>query len=269
VTALLTFFGVSYIVTWGFWFAAGMTASAGPRWLLFLLGTFTPGFLALWLTGRAEGRGGVAALLRRLVDWQVAARWYLFAVSYIAVIKLAVALVHRAVTGAWPRFGDLPWYVMLAATLGSTLMGGQSGEELGWRGYALPRLAARFGLGWGSVLLGVLWAAWHLPLFFVSGTDSFGQSFPLYLLQVTALSVAMAWLYANTRGSLLPVMLMHAAVNNTKDIVPSAEPNAANPWALSRSLVAWLTVALLWSCAGYFLLRMRKTPEFAPEVQRP
>jgi hypothetical protein len=149
---------------------------------------------------------------------------------------------------------------MLAATVGSTLTGGQAGEELGWRGYALPRLAARFGLGGASVLLGVLWACWHLPLFLLMPeADTFGQSFPLYLLQVTALSVAMAWLFARTRGSLLPVMLMHAAVNNTKDIVPSAETGATDPWALSRSLVAWITAALLALCAGWFLLRMRGT----------
>ena len=136
----------------------------------------------------------------------------------------------------------------------------QAGEEIGWRGYALPRLANRFGLAPASVILGLVWASWHLPLFFVPESSTFGQSFPLYLLQVTALSVAMAWLYANTRGSLLPVMLMHAAVNNTKDIVPSADPHATNVWALSHSLVAWLTVALLWLCAGYFLLQMRKIP---------
>ncbi len=266
MTALPTFFVVTYIVAWGFWFAASITPAAGPRGLLVLLGTFTPGFVALWFTGRATGRRGVAALLRRLIDWQVPARWYVFAVGYIAVVKLTVAVVHRAATGAWPPFGQVPWYLMLAATIGSTLVGGQAGEEIGWRGYALPRLAARFGLGGGSVLLGVVWASWHLPFFFIPGADTFGQSFPLYLLQVTALSVAMAWLYANTRGSLLPVMLMHAAVNNTKDIVPSAEPNATNPWALSHSLVAWLTVALLSLCAGYFLLRMRKTPHPAREV---
>ncbi len=71
----------------------------------------------------------------------------------------------------------------------------------------------------------------------------------------------MAWLYANTRGSLLPVMLLHSAVNNTKDIVPSAETNVTNPWALSHSLVTWLTLGLLWLCAGYFLVRMRKLPQ--------
>lgn len=262
------FFVITYIVTWGSWFAASITPAAGPRGVLFLLGTFTPGFVALWLTGRATGRSGVVALLRRLIDWQVPARWYVFAASYIAVVKLTVALVHRAATGAWPRFGQDPWYLMLAATVGSVLVGGQTGEEIGWRGYALPRLAARFGLGGASVLLGVLWACWHLPLFFVPAADTLGQSFPLYVIQVTALSVAMAWLYANTRGSLLPVMLLHAAGNNTKDIVPSAEPNATNPWALSHSFVAWLTVALLWLCAGYFLFRMRKTPQLPASTGR-
>ena len=105
--------------------------SAGP---FFLFGAFAPGFAALWLTARSSGRSGVAVLLRRLVDWRHSARWYVFAVSYIAVIKLAVALAHRAATGAWPLFGDAPWYVMLAATVSSTLVGGQAGEEIGWRG---------------------------------------------------------------------------------------------------------------------------------------
>jgi membrane protease YdiL (CAAX protease family) len=86
------------------------------------------------------------------------------------------------------------------------------------------------------------------------------------LLQVTALSVIMAWLFAKTHGSLLPVMLLHAAVNNTKDIVPSAEAHATNPWSLSQSPVAWLTVALLSLCAGYFLLQIRRTPELTRSV---
>lgn len=68
----------------------------------------------------------------------------------------------------------------------------------------------------------------------------------------------MAWLYWRTQGSLLLVMLLHAAVNNTKDIVPSAVPGATNSFALSISLVGWLTVALLWIAAAYFLVRMRK-----------
>lgn len=176
----------------------------------------------------------------------------------MAAIKLTVALVHRLATGVWPRFGDTPWVLMIAATVFSTVIGGQAGEEIGWRGYALPRLAARFGLGGASIVLGVIWACWHLPLFYFQGADTNGQSFVAYLLQVTALSVAIAWLYWRTNGSLLLTMLMHAAINNTKDIVPSIARTATNPFALSASLVSWLTVALLWIAAGYFLVRMRR-----------
>jgi hypothetical protein len=81
----------------------------------------------------------------------------------------------------------------------------------------------------------------------------------VFLLQVTALSVAITWLYAHTNGSLLLPMLMHSAVNNSKDIVPSAVPGATNTFGMSAALVAWLTVAVLWVCAAYFLARMPRT----------
>jgi membrane protease YdiL (CAAX protease family) len=70
----------------------------------------------------------------------VGARWYLFAVSYMAAIKLTVAFAHRIVTGSWPRFGDVPFGIIMVAIIISTPF--QAGEEIGWRGYALPRLAA-------------------------------------------------------------------------------------------------------------------------------
>ena len=264
---MLLYFVLAYAVTWSVWLAARAAPAGGPRGVLLLLGTFAPGLIALGLTARRAGRPGVVVLLRRLVAWEVPGRWFVFALAYIAAIKLTAAGLHRLVTGTWPAFGAMPWYLMLGATLLSTFVGGQTGEELGWRGYALPRLTARFGLGRASLLLGALWASWHLPLFlFLPEADTFGQSFPLYLLQVMALSVAIAWLFASTRGSLLPVMLLHAAVNNTKDIVPSAEAGATNPWALSHSLVAWFTVALLWLCAGYFLVRMHRDPALARAV---
>jgi len=268
---LLKFFSLTYAAAWICWTAAlaisrgGRAASpalAALATAVFHLGVFAPSLVALVLTERAKitggmgGRAATRALLQRVLKWQVGARWYVFAVGYIPAVKLLVAVVHRVATGAWPRFGQEPWYLMAVAIVFSTFV--QAGEEIGWRGYALPRLSARFGLAPASVALGILWASWHLPLFFFPGSNILGQSFPLYLLQVTALSIAMAWLYWRTNGSLLLTMLMHAAVNNTKDIVPSAEPGAANSLALSTSLVAWLTVAFLWIAAGYFLFRMRK-----------
>ncbi len=259
--ALVKFFVLTYAVIWSCFIpvaAAGIPAYAPLGAVLLLLGTFAPSLVALWLTARVEGDSGLRALLSGVVRWRVAAGWYLFALAYIPALKLTVALVHRLATGAWPRFGDEPWYGILAAIALSTPF--QAGEEIGWRGYALPRLATRFGLARASVLLGFIWAAWHLPQFFIPEVDTYGQSFFVYALQVTALSVAMAWLYARTNGSLLLVMLLHSAVNNSKDIVPSALPAANSTFGLSASLVAWLTVTLLWMCAAYFLARMPKMP---------
>ena len=133
----------------------------------------------------------------------------------------------------------------------------QAGEEIGWRGYALPRLATRLGLGGASLVIGGVWALWHLPLFFLAGSGSAGQSFPIYVLHVTALSVAMAWLYWKTDGSLLLVMLMHAAVNNTTDIVPAAVRGATHAFAFNGSVVAWATVGLSWAIAAVLLWQMR------------
>ena len=248
------FFILVFALTWSAWLAANWIPAL--KLPLFYLGIFAPAFVAIALTAWREGADGVVALLRRLFEANVNARWYLFAFGYMAAIKLAVAVIHRVAFGTWPRFGSSPWFVMIAATILSVVVGGQAGEEIGWRGYALPRLAARFGFAGASVLLGVVWALWHLPLFFILGGDTVGQSFPLYLLQVIALSVAITWLYVHAKGSLLLTMLMHAAINNSKDIVSSAVP-PSGVWTLGTSTVGWLTAALLWCFALYFLVRMK------------
>jgi membrane protease YdiL (CAAX protease family) len=262
---LLKFFIFTFAITWPC-FSAVATFSTGAapnlallRGPILFLGIFAPSIVALSLTARSDGQRGVLALLRPLVQTDAGARWYLFAASYMVAVKLSVALFHRVFLGAWPRFGAEAWYVMAAATIGSTIVGGQAGEEIGWRGFALPRLASRFGYGIGSIVLGVMWALWHLPLFFVREGDKYGQSFTVYALQVTAISVAIAWLFQRTNGSLLLTMLMHSAINQTKDIVPSFTAGGANPFTLNASAVAWITVAVLWLCAGFFLMKMRRS----------
>lgn len=275
--SVLVFFVLTFAVTWSLWLAAWTISRGGAAGypppgvgtLLFYLGVFAPGIVATWLTHRHEGSKGIRTLLGRLVQVQARLRWYAFALAYMAAIKLTSALIHRLVSGAWPRFGTEPILLMLGAILLSMLIFGQSGEELGWRGYALPRLAARIGVGPASIVIGVIWAAWHLPLFFIPGIETTGQSFPLYALGVIALSVAIAWLYANTNGSLFLTMLMHSAINNTKDIVPTGARPPANPLSLSASLMGWITAALLWICAGYLLIRMRKLGDYARPARTP
>lgn len=251
VASWLLWIAAAALMGWNFSFQSGLVAVGGP---LYLLGVFAPALVAVALTARAGGRRAVETLLQRTVHASVGARWYLFAVSYFAAIKLGVAVVHRVAAGEWPAFSQTPWFLMLAAVPLSTPV--QAGEEIGWRGYLLPRLSARVGLPAASLIVGLVWACWHLPFFFIAGADKSGQSFPAYLLAVTALSAAMAWLYWRTGGSLLLTMLMHAAVNNT-NFVQTPAPAATGALAIRSSLVAWTTVALLWTGGLFFLAAMR------------
>ncbi len=258
--SVILFFLITYAVSWTFFIASAraLAHSTGPgREMnpLYLLGVFGPALAAVGLTAAREGAAGVQALVRRIAPAGVAFKWYAFAILFMPAVKLAVAVIYRVGVGAWPTIDLHDWYLLPVAILVSTPF--QAGEEIGWRGYALPRLADRLGLAGASLLLGVVWAAWHLPFFFIPGVDKTGQSFPLYVLQVTALSVAVAWLYWRTGGNLLLTMLMHSATNQTVGIVPSTVAGASNPWALSTSPVAWITLALLWMCAARFLWDMR------------
>jgi len=258
--SLLAFFALTYLASWSLWIATSFLLASEPSslgiltnisGLVLLLGTIAPALVALALTAHDEGQAGVGALLSRLAILPAQVRWYVFAVGFMVAIKLGVVFLYRTVTGSWPTVGATPWYIMAVATVFSTPV--QAGEEVGWRGYALPRLARRFGLPAASLVLGAIWAVWHLPLFFIPGAHS-TESFPMYVPAVTAISVVMAWLYWRTNGSLLLTMLMHAAINNSASIVRA--PAVATPFALKPSLVGALTVVLLWIPAGYVLVRM-------------
>jgi len=208
---------------------------------------------AIALTAAKKGGAGIRALLGPILVADVPVRYYAFAIFYMVTVKLAAAMLHRAILGAWPAFETASVALMPFAVAFSTPF--QAGEEIGWRGYALPRLAARMGLGRASLVLGAIWALWHLPQFYIADGDSYHQSFLAWAPQVVAVSVAMAWLYART-GSLLLVMLLHAAVNNTRDIVPAAVTPAPGVFSIQASSVSWLGLLVAWLIAAVLLVRM-------------
>jgi uncharacterized protein len=264
--AIGTFLILAIGIAWALWApvllltrAPGGSSHVSPVLALggpvFLAGVFAPGVIAVALTAWEEGAQGVGMLLRRVVQWRVGFRFYAFALLLMPLTKLTVAILHRGLVGTWPPFGETRPLLLMLATIVSTI--GQAGEEVGWRGYLLPRLTERTGLVAASLLVGVIWATWHLPLFFAPGADTNGQSFPLYVLQATAYSVALAWLYWRTGGSLLLTMFMHAAFNNLKDIVPSGRVGSGSPFSFDATLVFRLSVVLLWDVGLVLLIRMR------------
>jgi membrane protease YdiL (CAAX protease family) len=118
------------------------------------------------------------------------------------------------------------------------------GEEVGWRGFALPRLLERQSALQASLVLGLLWGLWHLPTFFIPGTPQAGIPIPAHLVYVIALSVLFTWMYLHTRGSLLLATLFHGAVNTLGFINPAVDPS-----------LRWWLIAGVYAAAALVVLR--------------
>ena len=194
-----------------------------------------------------------------MVKWEVSIYLYIFALTFMPLLRLIASLIHKGLSDSWPIFNPPDWAAVIFSVL--FMFWSQAGEELGWRGFALPRMAKNIGLPLATVLLGALWALWHLPLFYVSNADTFGQSFPVYFIQVTGISVAIGWLFWRSKGSLLLPMLMHTVINNTKGIVQAALPEPGSPFSFHASLLSWTLAGLIWLCGGYFLWEMKGVKE--------
>lgn len=235
-----------FVAAWLLWYSADLIgrqlgAGLGVRSILYLPGTFAPAMIALLFAFR-RGEPAGRSLLSTVTHWNVRIGWYAFALVFMAGVKLAAAVAHRVLVGSWPEFGPVPLVVLFGAALLSAPF--QVGEELGWRGYALPLLMERFGVAAAGLVLGLVWALWHLPLFFLPGADMVGQPLPVFVVSVMALSVVMAVVWQGTRGSLPVLMVMHAAVNNTTGVVPAAG-QVADQFSLQAMPMAWLTAGIL------------------------
>lgn len=220
---VLSFFISSYAVAWIIWITVGrLYPSLLPP--LALLGAWAPTLSAVLLTGVIDGKTGIRKLLRRGLYWRVGIQWYAIVLLAIALIGAAAIALHVAFGGGVPTPAlpaGLPAgrvYVFLPILfLSNVILGGPIAEEFGWRGFALPRLQARTGAFFAGVVIGILWGVWHLPFFlFPEGASVVGNiPFIWYLPLVTAWSILFVWIYNNTQGSILMMILFHAAINTT------------------------------------------------------
>ncbi len=128
----------------------------------------------------------------------------------------------------------------------TTLFGGPLGEEFGWRGFALPALAARSGWRWASIGTGVIWGLWHLPLFYMAGTAQSGLPMSPFLASSVALSVFMARLCADACYSILPAIALHLPVNWGSMVLPvMPEGGRIRPYAIAVTFLILIAVAAL------------------------
>jgi len=240
--AVAAFLGLTFGWSWGFWgvqllAAEGVIAGVGavPN-----LGAFGPTVAAFVLVAASDGRAGVRRLAGRAAQFDYPARWLAVALLFPPAL-VGGALAVAVATGTTPAF---PWAgqpVVLVVAFGYIFaLGGPIQEEFGWRGYLLDPLQARAGALGGGVAVGLVWAVWHLPLFFLPGeTIYYENPFLGFAVSITLLSVLMTWVYNNTNGSLLPVLLLHTAFNWAQAMFPILDSDPA-----SLALVAGLVLAV-------------------------
>jgi len=240
----ILFFVAAFGLTWlcqlpALLASLGLLAGPFEKYLpLAGLGAFGPLAAAVLVARGEPERGGVRGLFRPLGVWRVHPVWYLVALLGPGALYVAARAVFVLLGGQHPG----PWlYLPLAPEQMVAMVAFPLGEEMGWRGYALPRMQDRLGPLRASVVLGVLWALWHLFMFQIVGI-SFGvllASLPLFV----AGSVAYTWLYNRTSASLLLVVLAHAGahLNNTQRTLPAD----ATPLALHTAAYVALALVLI------------------------
>ncbi|MFN0284121.1 MAG: CPBP family intramembrane glutamic endopeptidase [Kineosporiaceae bacterium] len=219
---VVVFFVLAYALSW-LWtlpfVVAGDVVRRGVGWPTHYPALLGPCVAALIVIARRSGRPGLAELARRTVRWRIGWRWWIVAVSPLGF--LAVALVGIRAAGR-----DLPAAADFGLFSGTPAVGlggvflmitfvGALGEEVGWRGYALPQLQRRFAPLTATLVLAPLWAGWHLPQFFVIQTyRDFGPvEYVGMVLGLTCGAVVLTWLYNRSGGSVLAVIVWHGVYN--------------------------------------------------------
>lgn len=246
---LAAFFALAFAWSWTFWLLSVVVKpySAPLAVVPGLLAGFGPGVAAIAVVGYIGGRAGLHAWLARCLQWQVGWGWMALAFLLpLATVAIAAA-VHVALGGTLPPSPALGHIAKAAASfLWVLLLGGPLGEEFGWRGYALPEMTDRYGWRIASLALGLVWAAWHLPLFFMAGTSQSQSPMRGFIMMTLAISVILAWLFKHTRRSVVPALVLHTAINTWSFIIPVLPTDETHrPYLLAVGLMMLIALALL------------------------
>ncbi len=251
---LLAYFVLVYVLAWAFWiplallgpfpFAAMYDPLLHPvAFVLAIVGNYMPSLLGILLTALLSGTSGLRELFGRLGRVSVPLRWYavvllLLPVLWLLALGIPALLGLATIIFTWSTF-TAPGNIFVSGL----------GEELGWRGFALPRLQARKPALSASLRLGVLWGLWHLPWRIALGLPvtaaGLVQFIICYPLMLTAWTVLFTWVYNNTRGSLFLMVLFHAFANISLNTFWSPGTLLGNVNGFN-GIVFILYVILLW-----------------------
>jgi len=219
---------IAYAFSWIVWLPAvlstyGLFELKIPHTFIIGIGAFGPLVGAFLMTYRKDKREGVINLLKKALYIKSSNIWLLPAFLMLPLMIGASFFIYMIIYGA-ESMPDMiiisqPWLI-IPLFIYSLFALGALQEEFGWRGYALEKMQQRFNALISSIILGMFWALWHLPLFFIEGTMQSSIPFYIFFINVISISIMYTWLYNNSRSSVLIVLIFHGMHNTAYNIFP-------------------------------------------------
>ncbi|TXT57082.1 MAG: membrane protein of unknown function [Promethearchaeota archaeon] len=216
---LVVFFFITFVITWGFDLIGIIFIDYYyPFLIMGAFGPFIAALLVIYGTERSEGLKGFFQKFKKINGF----KWLIFSVFiYGGGLLIGAWLITLFGGDIINPYQSTPFFtiilnISLIFFVTTFLTGGN--EEPGWRGYALPALLKRFKPLWASIILGVIWAFWHIPTFFLPTIQSF-IPFYLYFPHIIFLSIIFTWLYIRTEESVVYAIIFHGLINMLLGIV--------------------------------------------------
>lgn len=249
--ALTPFLAITFILTWGLSAMLmlfydqivaifGEVSTTNP---LYILAVYSPGFAGVFLVLYHYGLKGLGSFFQRLTLWRAPKPWWVFLILGIPVIFYTGAAIKGTISEPFPFS---PWFQALPALALAFLLGPI--EEFGWRGVALPLLQRKFAPFWAGLILGLIWALWHIPAFLMGGTPQSSWDFLPFFAGVVALSVLLTPLFNASRGSLLIAVVYHFQMMNP--LWPDTQPWDSLLIIIAAGIIVWLNRGAMFHRGG-------------------
>tara|TARA_R110000824_G_scaffold315042_1_gene501998 strand:+ start:21032 stop:21934 length:903 start_codon:yes stop_codon:yes gene_type:complete len=238
--------------------AQNLLAAASPLMLLLMLiGVFGPFFSTFILTYRQQGRAGIAALWRS--GWKINIGW-----SWLCIIFLlfpVIKIVSLLIAGVGISFGAFSQpLTLLGMALFMYFLGGPFGEEFGWRGYALPRLLQKHKPVNASLMLGLFWVAWHLPLFIIAGSPQAQLPLLPWAISVLSVTIIMTWVYLNTGGVVFAAIALHFSSNWSNSLFLPAD-GIMSGWGRPENIGVIIQALIALLLIVFFIMTRKKSTQ--------
>jgi len=265
----ILYFGVvlflSYFVFWGpLAFFKIKTAnliegSTGPIWalVLYILGGFVPSFAGIFLTALFEGKPGIKNLFRSSIHIKIGIKTYLLILLVVLYYSGSLILLYAILTG---KFNYSQFWIQLPTILPLILLGPLS-EEYGWRGFALKRLLKNLNPVFASLVVGLGWSLWHLPLFYMLGTSQHNFHIPFisFLISVTSSSFVYTYIYLKSQKSLFAAIFLHWIWTYAMQVIGSS--------VTRTTLYNWLECIPSVFMGIVFIFLLRKEKDFGIKIK--